>query len=509
MLFRRKAYVFITCFCSIIASASRAEPEPVIIPPAKLPEGPLKLLLLIPSLAPAHAYTALALEIQKQVSFRLSIGIVNCRPKFDNTTLCDPEFELDGLLLNIIEDVNKTANGALKPGDIFIGGQSVGGAAARRFADTQFAGLAGVLLFGTQYNGDGERMLPFVDYLGYPMDLEAYPRPLLALTGELDMFPISHTALMIGRWEKLAEKERLRKYPAIIPGLSQSSYAPSYPTSGDLVPEVSAEEGLKSIAGVTGAWLDYVVLNSSEAVGHLNEQLAVTRPIAFPFLAAMTLDRQWCGDAQMKLPGVPHNATVEVVHAPFLKLESCHTKHEMKDGVLHLTVCDYSAYTYGHRPPWQPSFAGAVDISCKMIGENRIAQECGLEPPDMGAPDVKNRCQEINRRSWKRAISIVQASHPAAVNRFVKQGKDITFLNDTQTKLGPQWLMEGMIFREYSRQVNISGVALITSLQSLIYPGNHYCKLLAPSVAVELIMTMGLTSRIPQQQAGAMKDVFV
>jgi len=52
----------------------------------------------------------------------------------------------------------------------------------------------------------------------------------------------------------------------------------------------------------------------------------------------------------------------------------CHTKYTFDaDGKLQLNLCDYSAYTYGQHPPWDPTFAGAQDISCKMIGEDRIA----------------------------------------------------------------------------------------------------------------------------------------
>ena len=41
-------------------------------------------------------------------------------------------------------------------------------------------------------------------------------------------------------------------------------------------------------------------------------------------------------------------------------------------------------------------------------------------------------------------------------------------------------------------------VALVTTVKSFIYPGNHYCKLLSPSKAIDVLMTMGLMERYPK-----------
>jgi len=83
------------------------------------------------------------------------------------------------------------------------------------------------------------------------------------------------------------------------------------------------------------------------------------------------------------------------------------------------------------------------------------------------------------------------------VDRFALHGKSVKLANDTQVSAGPLWLIQGLKVKESVQEIDMSSVALISSIKSWIYPGNHYCKLLSPSVAVETIMTMGLADRVP------------
>jgi hypothetical protein len=63
---------------------------------------------------------------------------------------------------------------------------------------------------------------------------------------------------------------------------------------------------------------------------------------------------------------------------------------------LNLTLCDYTTYVYHNQPPWEPQYAGASEIDCKFVGEDRIAQLLKLPVPDMKSADVLNRCKSIN-----------------------------------------------------------------------------------------------------------------
>jgi hypothetical protein len=475
---------------------------PVILPwlESRPASAPAKLAVIIPAFGPPDAYIALAKQMQASASSRLIVGIVKCNSKLPGLQyICDAEYEIFKVIPDVIASANQACGGLLKPSDIFIGGHAVGGAEARRFVDKGYGDAAGVFTFGTQYNGDNDLM---VGYLGYPEDLVAYPRPFLGLSGELDKMPISHLALMVRRWKALSGDDRLKKYPAILPGLDESSYMSSpYISDKDLAPEVSRDVAQRKAGKIIAAWIDFVSDSSKEVASQaLEDALETTQMIAQPFMDAIDIDASWCTESQRKVPGVPDSSSITVRHVPQLKLDSCHTSYAVNSsGKLQLNLCDYSAYTYGHRPPWNPTYAGAQDISCKMIAQDRVAQLLELPAPDMSDPAVKNFCQTINEAAFDKAKALVEKSWPRAVDRFSSQGKTMKFHNDTQTSAGPLWLFEGLKFQELQKEIHISGVALISSIKSLIYPGNHYCKLLSPSVAVEIIMSMGLTHHVSSQ----------
>jgi len=474
--------------------------EPLLMPwmTSRPASAPSKLLVIIPTFGPPEAYSDVAQQIQASSSSRLMVGILRCACKLPppNQYLCDPEFEIFKLIPDVIARANSSFEGSLQPVDVFIGGHSVGGASARRFVDIGYKNAGGVFTLGTQYNGDNDKML---GYLGYPTDLKAYPRPFLGLTGELDMMPTSHLAIMIKHWQSLSGDERLQKYPAILAGLDEGSYLNvPYIVPRDLVAEVDRKTAHQAIGRVLGAWLDFVSGTSADAPKQvLLETLKTTQPIAQPFLDGMKADATWCVGAQRQVPGIPSDADISIRHVGFSKLDSCHTSVEVtQDGKLQLSLCDYSAYTYGHRPPWNPTYAGAQDISCKMISKDKFAKLLKLPAPDMTTPAVKNFCQAINEAAFAKAKEIVGNSWPKALERFAAHGKSMVFQNDTQTSIGPMWLAEGLKLKESAKEIDISGVALISTIKSMIYPGNHYCKLLSPSSAVEIIMTMGLKNHV-------------
>lgn len=104
-----------------------------------------------------------------------------------------------------------------------------------------------------------------------------------------------------------------------------------------------------------------------------------------------------------------------------------------------------------------------------------------------------NRCRSINERALEHAKELVRASWPTAMRRLEEKGKAIVFVEDGHARVGPQWLLSGLSISEGKKQKGVKSEALISTLGSAIYPGSHYCKLLAPSRAVEMVMTAALT----------------
>jgi hypothetical protein len=130
-----------------------------------------------------------------------------------------------------------------------------------------------------------------------------------------------------------------------------------------------------------------------------------------------------------------------------------------------------------------------------MISEDKIAKEMKLADVDMKTDAVKNRCKALNEKAFEEAMKIISSTWPQAIKRFEAQGKTVVFKEDSQAFAGPQWVLTGLKFEESDKQLEITSEALVSPLDSGLYPGSHYCKLLAPSKAVEFIMTRGLTER--------------
>eukprot|EP00411_Alexandrium_monilatum_P117398 CAMPEP_0175669124 /NCGR_PEP_ID=MMETSP0097-20121207/18975_1 /TAXON_ID=311494 /ORGANISM="Alexandrium monilatum, Strain CCMP3105" /LENGTH=495 /DNA_ID=CAMNT_0016975643 /DNA_START=47 /DNA_END=1534 /DNA_ORIENTATION=- len=466
---------------------------PVVLDPQPGKKGSLKLMLLVPGgKVPPEDYLPMARGTQEKSKLNLAVGIPRC-----HINLCDAILELPGLLKDLVASVNETAHGDLKATDVFVTGHSLGGVGARHFYDL-WPGSAGLALFGTQYNGDHE---DYKGTLGYPIDLKAFPGPLLALTGELDMLPASHTAELYRQWQELdGAGFRYQKLPLIVEGMDHSQFCPPFQVAGDLVPEISNDAATGIIGDVVAAWLDAVTSHGSDSAAvHLLQGYAQkTAPMAAPFIKASKLDETWCSSAQALMAHSPDALRVVAEHRyDSANLEHCHPNATMSAGVLMATVCDYRFYSYLNRtiPDYAPTYEGAQDISCKMLSEDKIATMLGEPAVDMSSDEVVNKCRLLNQRAFDAAKSLVTKDWPKAVERFGAQGKRVTFKEDSQAFMGPQWVLTGLSFKESDEEVAITSEALISPLTSSFYPGSHYCKLLAPSKAVEFIMSHALTKR--------------
>lgn len=453
-------------------------------------QGVDKLLLFVPGgKVPPRNYLPMIKETQEKSSLRLSAAIIQC-----HINLCDPIFEIHGLMVDAIARSNKT--GLLMVSDIFVAGHSLGGVGARHFFDG-FEGSAGLALFGTQTNGDHE---DYKGTLGYPADLAAFPRPILALTGELDSMPISHAADLVRQAKALDEKEKLKKLPIIVPGMDHSQFCPPFEVTGDIKPEISNDNATGTIGAIVAAWLDNAVLGDAavESAPFLKEWIAKTEPIVAPFIGAVEVDRTWCATAQRLLAGSPEHLNVDVEERfGSAALEHCHPKASMEGHELRSTVCAYRfcGYLNSTIPVVWPEYEGADDISCKMSSEDVVASKLELPPPDMDSGEVQNKCSFLNQQALEKAKELVNASWPLAFRRFEAQGKRISFAEDSHAFMGPQWVLEGLSVKETEDEITIQSAALISPLTSSIFPGSHYCKLLAPSKAVEIVMTTALTQR--------------
>lgn len=233
-------------FCTLGALAVSGIPPPIILPALGGKAGRPTLLLLVPSTEPKQ-YISVSKAVQEAASMPLSVGIAVCSEPVHplNATLCDPIFTLPKVLKNIIALANHTAGGVLRPSDIFVGGHAVGAMEARRFVDLEYKNAGGLIMWGSQYNGDSDNLMGF---LGYPLNVTTYPTPLLAVSGELDKFGVSPVAVFADHCKSLPATKRHRIFPVLIPGLDQSMFANAYQGPQDLLPEITQAAAISAIS---------------------------------------------------------------------------------------------------------------------------------------------------------------------------------------------------------------------------------------------------------------------
>merc|ERR1719375_1890350 len=93
------------------------------------------------------------------------------------------------------------------------------------------------------------------------------------------------------------------------------------------------------------------------------------------------------------------------------------------------------------------------------------------------------------------AFEVAKKLVPArSLQRFEKVGRDICFLDDFTVTLniGPLWVSTDMKTTETKDCLQVSSPKLVSTVDSKIFPGNHYCKLLSPALAMDWMMTKGI-----------------
>jgi len=507
----RSPLFFLGCVVlSAIAAADNYEPIFVIDPNV---DAFQKLIVFVPGgkVPPADYVPIVEDTIAKITGTNVAAVIVRCGA----LNLCNPLGQLPGLMDKAIAMISHKTNTAFNNDAIVIVGHSLGGVGARHYSDTKtkegpvsFAGLA---LLGTQYNGDHE---DFKGTLGYPMSLKAYPAPLLALLGELDMVPTSHAALLFDEYDSMSKQAQAEKSVVVVPNMDHSQFCAPFNVSGDLRPEMSNQEAVAVISTVMASWMN-VVFNTSRATVSM-EILSdfvenSTRPITSAFAAATKLEaRDVCRRGQeLLLRDLPNakdivsklNIDVVVLNSS-APLEHTHTNYSFNaDGTFNMKIASYPFYaavdSWNPVEMFGPNYMSAKDISCKMISADRVAQQfnaTGYFPEKQPSAT----CTVMNQQAIDTAVALLTKFWPKAIERWHRRGRNITIEEDSSTVAGPQWVfLSSLKFDDTKSPKNalVQSPELYSSIASPIYPGNYYCKVLSPAKVIEWIQTEGLESR--------------
>jgi len=199
----------------------------------------------------------------------------------------------------------------------------------------------------------------------------------------------------------------------------------------------------------------------------------------------------WCKEAQGIIVGV------SAADADKLKIEPC-TLVPFKDGphkfehqhtnFTKIGTQDLDVTCFSFLEPQDGalpdviSFA-AKSIDCKMVDATRVAQQLGIKT------DSTVQCLEVN----KKAIEVAKKLLPSAtVQKYEANGRPFCFKDDANGFIGPLWVSKQITLTETAKCLEVTSTKLISDIHSLIYPGNHYCKLLSPARAMDWIVTDSL-----------------
>jgi hypothetical protein len=385
--------------------------------------------------------------------------------------------------------------------DTFIAGHSLGATCANNLVQGYNSEFAGLLEFGGFVNLRGSDSvanysIPVLHMAGEVDGGGARPSTLAGLYGQSKAYAQSHTL-----------EEALTLKPVhVLEGLDHSDFCPGFfvTATKDCKSEVTQESALATIGEVASAFLH---LNSptsdatkAAAMAAMKKRLAFTQDMCEPFLTAFELEG---GQVESAPAGVPAGPWCEVGQrtivglkqsdATKLKVEPCkliteglhqfehqHTNYTvLPDGSLDVTC--FSAVE-------PPSFGistsqfSAKSVDCKMVDATRVAEQLHIDT------NASVSCADINRIAVEVAKKLVPQK---SLKRFEEKGRPVCFMEDTTVpgNIGPLWISGSKVTQVETKDcLQVASPTLVSTIKSMIFPGNHYCKLLSPAAAMDWIM---------------------
>jgi len=498
--------------CSI--PGTHADQHIVVAPATNDTSLPERMLLFIPGGdVPNDRYVATGQAVQRALAkdVRLWVAIPAVLKRLCILSCTTPS--LCSALQGDAEAVLKLASEqGWKRGDdskeLWIAGHSLGGVCANTLLQAGRSGsaqpYAGVIVMGS-----------YVDTSG-AYDLTHYPTPLLTLNAELDAGSARPGKTNIWFRQFLALEESSGKEKAleskpviILPKLNHSDFCPGFDVPGDLMAEVDQITASRSIGEAIAAFLGVQVLKTGKSreayAAKLGALLSWTRELLSPYIKAQEYEvastgaqgggssSPLCEKAQHLIAGLSagddaHLQVADASQPELTNLMSCHTNWtRTAGGKLLVHSCSHPEYYANVANLGE--ITAAREVACKMLSNERVAEQLGTQTAH---PSI--RCIEGNKYAVQVAESLAL---PETLARYKKKGRGICLLDDEETwqDIGPLWVFKDRLkLAENSTCLSVASIFLRTALNSSIYPGNHYCKILSPARVLDWMMSDSLKS---------------
>lgn len=495
-------------FLSLLGSFAMtvAADTPIVLPPVKADSSLPKLMVVfIPGgNVPNSNYIDTATAVQKASSTKVELWFVI--PAVAGR-LCITQCTSVQSCAGLQKDISQALDAAVAHGwvrntnksGIFLAGHSLGGVCANTLMQVDSSVYGGLVT-----------MASYVDETG-PFSLLNYPVPVMHLGAELD--GLTRPGKLSLWWRQFLELQSksvdalIDKPVIILPGQNHSDFCPGFEVPTDLIGEVVQETASTNIGGIVAAFLSIQTHRSSplsDDVNVIKTRLSFTTDLLTPYITAEDLTSKryptasrlrdnpapqgtsdLCATLQHTVANVSalddKRLTVENGWYDSSKgLEDCHTNFTVAlDGSVSVFTCSHTDYfTVG-------SCAAAKQLCCKFESTEQVAIALKVAPP------AQTTCMELN----KHVVSLAQSmALPSTLARFQKRGRGWCLLPDQQTPddVGPLWLLENVAYNNTAECMQVTSPVLLTTVTSTIYPGNFYCKLLAPERVLDWMMTDSL-----------------
>jgi len=208
---------------------------------------------------------------------------------------------------------------------------------------------------------------------------------------------------------------------------------------------------------------------------------------------------------QIRLEGTHRRAAQHAVFADGShNFEHTRTHYAHSGATLTLNASGYKA-AFGSLDINDKCIVAAQEIGCKFVSKARIDEQLntsakraiggrleGTATPVRAAPPPLT-CADLNRRAYAAAISMLETT-PAGLHtlgRFRTRGRPMCFLDDAPTtgNIGPLFVSSTLKVHDNGTCLSVQSVSLgPVPLDSWLFPGVHYCKLLSPARVVDYMM---------------------
>jgi hypothetical protein len=481
--------------------------EDVILKPLSTDESlPERLLILMPGgLVPNEHYKLTGQAIQNlSTGVRLTVVIPEVFQKLC-IILCPSKSVCAPLKSRVDDAVAKSGFVSKNPKeDTFMAGHSLGATCANYMVQGYHYEYAGLLEMGGYVDLTGEA------------SIANFSIPVMHMAGELDGggARVSSMAGLYEQSEAFATSHSLEdslklKPVQVLEGLDHSDFCPGFfvTKTKDCYSEVTQDIAMATIGSIASA---FIHLNSpvsdtlkASAMATMKKRLDFTKEMVTPFLTAFKLEKEqlasppqgvpagpWCNLAQHEIVGLDAaDAGKLKVEPGFCKLittglhqfEHQHTEYNVTGSSMSVTC--FSAV----EPPSstiEGSQYSSKSVDCKMVDATRVAQQLKVKT------NASISCGDINRMAVEVAKKLVPAK---SLQRFEKKGRGVCYMDDATvfSNIGPLWVSSSVSLKETKDCLQVTSTKLVSTVDSPIFPGNHYCKLYSVAAAMDWIMTDG------------------